>query len=158
MSSPPLDLKHKPSTSEEGSSASNTLYQDALPEDLDPYKWSNRRKWLNVWLIAAQATLSPVCSTLLAAGALQVDEDLHVRSPYVTALPVALFVLGLGLGTLFLAPLSEMYGRRIVYIVSFGVFSILNIGCALVKNEAGLIVLRFLAGLAGRYAISICTT
>jgi MFS family permease len=157
MSSPALDLKHKPDISEDGSSL-NTLPQDTLPEDLDPYNWSTWRKWLNVWLIATQATLSPVCSTLLASGALKVDEDLHVQSPYVTALPVALYVLGLGLGTLFLAPLSEMYGRRIVYIVSFGVFSILNIGCALVKNEASLIVLRFLAGLAGRYAIPICTT
>lgn len=67
-----------------------------------------------------------------------------------SALPVALYVLGLGLGPLYLAPLSELYGRRMIYIVFFGIFSIINVGCALVHNAAGLIVLRFVAGLAGR--------
>jgi MFS family permease len=123
---------------------------DFLDSVQNPHNWTKRRKWINLTLVAVQATLSPICSTLLAVGARQVDDDLHVTSPAVSALPVALFVLGLGLGPLYLAPLSEMFGRRIVYILSFALFSILNVACALVNNEPGLVVLRFLAGLAGR--------
>ncbi|OCH85958.1 MFS general substrate transporter [Obba rivulosa] len=120
-----------------------------LPPELNPQNWSKKRKWINVGLIAVQGTLSPVSSTLLAVGQFQVDESLGVTSSYISALPVAMFVLGLGLGPLYLAPLSEMYGRRMVYIVNFGIFAILNVGCALVHNDAALIVLRLLAGLTG---------
>lgn len=130
--------------------ATNTPDTQTADEFLNPLNWSQRQKWLNLSLVATQATLSPICSTLLAVGALEVSEGLHVTNSAVEALPVALFVLGLGLGPLYLAPLSEMYGRRIVYIMCFGLFSLLNVGCALVKNVTGLIVLRFLAGLAGR--------
>lgn len=130
-------------------------YPDAafLESDQNPHNWTTRRKWVNVGLVAAQATLSPVCSTLLAVGAPEVDREFGVTSSQISSLPVAVFVLGLGLGPLYLAPLSEMFGRRIVYIISFGVFCLLNVGCALVHNEPGLIVLRLFAGLAGRYVI-----
>ncbi|KAF7330542.1 MFS domain-containing protein [Mycena venus] len=123
--------------------------EQAVSTVVSPHDWPARKKWGNVLLISAQATLSPVCSTFLAVGAQQADTDLHVASPAVSALPVALFVLGLGLGPLYLAPLSEMFGRRIVYIVSFGLFALLNVGCALVQTDSGLIILRLLAGLAG---------
>ncbi|TFK34080.1 major facilitator superfamily domain-containing protein [Crucibulum laeve] len=115
----------------------------------NPLNWSKTHKWINLGLVAAQATLSPICSTLLAVGAREVTEEFHVTNPNIAALPIALFVLGLGLGPLYLAPLSEIFGRRNVYLISFGIFCLLNVGCAMVKNMAGLIVLRFLAGLAG---------
>ncbi|TFK37419.1 major facilitator superfamily domain-containing protein [Crucibulum laeve] len=132
-----------------------TLYSLNPADTLDPnspdnpLNWSKTHKWINLGLVAAQATLSPICSTLLAVGAWEVTEEFHVTNTNIAALPIALFVLGLGLGPLYLAPLSEMYGRRNVYLISFGIFCLLNISCALVKNMAGLIVLRFLAGLAG---------
>lgn len=121
---------------------------------LDPHQWSSWRKWTNVFLVACQATMSPICSTLVAVGADQVDREFNVTNSAVSALPVALFVVGLGLGPLYLAPLSEIYGRRIVYIVSFCLFSLFNVGGALVRDEVGFIILRFLAGLAGRSFIS----
>ncbi|KZT09238.1 MFS general substrate transporter [Laetiporus sulphureus 93-53] len=120
-----------------------------IPPELDPHNWTKRRKWVNVGLVAAQAIVTPVCSTLLAVGALQVDEEMHVTSSYVSALPVALFVLGMGLGPLFLAPLSEIFGRKIIYITFFGIFALLNVGCALVHDIASLVILRFLTGLVG---------
>ncbi|KAJ6513291.1 major facilitator superfamily domain-containing protein [Mycena sanguinolenta] len=134
------------------SAHSNEKLEDkdgAVVSVVSPHDWPARKKWGNVILISVQATLSPVCSTFLAVGAQQADQDLHVTSPVVAGLPVALFVLGLGLGPLYLAPLSEMYGRRIVYIISFGLFALFNVGCALVKTDSGLNILRLLAGLAG---------
>ncbi|KAH8104012.1 major facilitator superfamily domain-containing protein [Cristinia sonorae] len=116
---------------------------------LDPHQWSTRQKWTNVFLVASQATLSPICSTLVAVGSSQVNQEFHTTNPAISALPVALFVVGLGLGPLYLAPFSEMYGRKIIYVVSFGLFCLFNIGGALVRNEVGFIFLRFLAGLAG---------
>jgi multidrug resistance protein len=58
-------------------------------------------------------------------------------------------VLGLGIGPLYLAPLSELYGRRPVYIFSFSIFAILNVGCALAPSIGALTALRLLSGMAG---------
>ncbi len=79
-------------------------------------------------------------------------EDFHIANVYVPGLPVAVYLLGLSLGPLYLAPCSEMYGRRIVYLVAFVLFTILNIGCALAPNMASLVILRFLCGMAGSAA------
>lgn len=113
-----------------------------------PHNWPSSRKWCNVALISAQGTLATTCSTVLAIGAVDVAEDFKLRSAYTPGLPVGLFVLGLGLGPLCLAPLSEVYGRRIVYLSCFTLFTVLNIGCALSPNIAALSILRLLAGMA----------
>ena len=40
----------------------------------------------------------------------------------VAILTISFFLLGLGIGPLLAGPLSEVYGRKIVYRVSFGLF------------------------------------
>lgn len=46
-----------------------------------------------------------------------------------------------------LAPLSEFFGRSVIYIYSYGVFLLFLAGTALVNNVAGFMVLRFFSGL-----------
>ena len=93
--------------------------------------------------------LSAVASTLLAVANIQLARDFNLTGLYTPSLPVALFVLGLGLGPLFLSPLSEIYGRRIIYLVSYALFTVLNVGCALAPNITALSILRLLSGIAG---------
>ncbi len=50
-----------------------------------------------------------------------VAEEFHV-SHVVTILSISLFVEGLGVGPLIVGPLSEVYGRNIVYRVSYTLF------------------------------------
>ena len=122
----------------------------AEPKDpANPRCWSSRKKWTNVILISCQATLSPIASTLLAVADVEIGKDFRLESTYTPALPVAMFLLGLGLGPLYLAPCSELYGRRIVYITSYTLFTILNVGCALAPNITVLSILRLLSGMAG---------
>lgn len=120
------------------------------PEDpLHPRNWSNRKKWTNLLIVSAQATISPIASTFLAVADLALAEDFHLTNVYLPTLPVALYLLGTGLGPLYLAPCSETYGRRIVYVVAFVLFAILNAGCALAPNIESLTILRFICGIAG---------
>lgn len=49
------------------------------------------------------------------------QKSFHI-SEEVAILTVSLFVLGLGVGPLFLGPVSEFVGRRIVYLWSFLAF------------------------------------
>ncbi len=39
-----------------------------------------------------------------------------------TILSISLYVIGLGIGPLFVGPLSELYGRNIIYRVSYILF------------------------------------
>ena len=115
----------------------------------NPLNWSSRRKWTNVFLISAQAMLSPIASTMLAVASQSLVDEFHLTNIYLPALPVGTYVLGLGLGPLYLAPWSEIQGRRIVYLTSFSIFTVLNIGCALAPNIVALSILRFFAGMCG---------
>lgn len=62
---------------------------------------------------------------------------------------VTLYVLGIGIGPMFMSPLSEMYGRVPVYHASTTIFVAFIIGNALSKNTAKLMVFRFISGCAG---------
>ncbi len=67
---------------------------------------------------------------------------------------ITMYLLGLAVGSLLLAPLSEMYGRRPVYLISIFLFTVLIIPCALANNLAQVLVFRFLGAIAGAAMIS----
>jgi MFS family permease len=53
------------------------------------------------------------------------------------------------------APISERYGRRVVYLASFPVFALFILGSGLAINIATLCICRFFAGVFGSPALSI---
>lgn len=59
------------------------------------------------------------------------------------------FVLGYGIGPLFFAPLSEIYGRMRILQVSSLVYLAFNTACAVAGSSGTLIALRIMAGIAG---------
>ena len=67
------------------------------------------------------------------------------------SLILSMYVLAYGLGPMLWSPLSEIpaIGRNPPYIFTFAIFVILTVPTALVKNFAGLVVLRFLQGFFG---------
>ena len=67
----------------------------------------------------------------------------------VATLGVSLFVLGFAIGPLIWAPLSEMYGRQVVFAISYGAFTAFNAAATGSKNIQTLLVLRFFAGSFG---------
>ena len=58
-------------------------------------------------------------------------------------------VIGIAIGSVILAPISEMYGRRPVYIVSTLLFIVLIIPCGLATSLSEVIIVRFFGALAG---------
>ena len=53
-----------------------------------------------------------------------------------------------------LAPVSEMYGRRPVFLVSLVVFTVLIIPCGLATSLAEVVVIRFFGAVAGAAMVS----
>lgn len=70
-------------------------------------------------------------------------------------MPISVFLIGYIIGPLFLSPLSEQFGRRIVLVSTFVCYFFFTLGSALVNNFPGLLVLRFLAGTAASAPLTI---
>ncbi|KAH6870629.1 major facilitator superfamily domain-containing protein [Alternaria rosae] len=119
----------------------------------DPRNWSKARKWLMVAAIVpidlsvswGASGFSPVASDFA--------KDMGV-SPSVAVLGLSMYVLGLAFGPMTLAPLSEYFGRRPVYIVSYGIFLLLLLGTTYVERLGPFLVLRLFSGYFSSTTIS----
>ena len=94
-------------------------------------------------------------SSMLAPAVQQVMEDFDTTSTTFPTFVVSIFVLGFACGPLLLAPLSEIYGRVVIYNISNVLFVGFTILCAVSRNEAMLLAFRFLSGFAGVATITI---
>lgn len=70
-------------------------------------------------------------------------------------LPLTLYVLALGFGPILAAPLSETYGRHIVYLISVPIGALFTMGTGFSHNIQTLCILRFFSGLAFSPALAI---
>ena len=104
------------------------------------------------WAIAILQSLSTFAVTFASSVYVSSIEGV-VRhfdvSQEVLTLGLSLFVLGFALGPLIWAPLSEAYGRKSVYMISFTAYMAFSVGAACAPNITGLLVLRFLASAFG---------
>lgn len=117
-------------------------------DDENPRAWSKRKKLINVAIIALMSILSPLASSMFTPGIAQVAEDLNTDLKSVIATTTG-FVIMLGAGPLVLAPCSETFGRRKVYIWCFVAFTLLQIPTALSPNVGVLIAARTISGFFG---------
>jgi multidrug resistance protein len=82
-------------------------------------------------------------------------KDFNTTSTTFATFVVSIFVLGFACGPLLLAPLSELYGRVIIYNVTNVLFLAFTVMCAVSENESMLLAARFLSGFAGVATITI---
>ena len=92
---------------------------------------------------------------MLAPGVQLVMEDFDTSSETFATFVVSIFVLGFACGPLLLAPLSELYGRVVVYNTTNVLFLGFIILCAVSQNPSMLLAFRFLSGFAGVATITI---
>lgn len=120
---------------------------------MNPRQWSYAAKMRNIATIAAMSILSPLASSMFTPGIENIAEDLNTTAPTVIGCTTG-FVIMLGIGPLLLAPLSETYGRRIMYMVCFSMFTLLQIPSALSPNIETLIAMRTMSGFFGSVGIA----
>ena len=123
-------------------------------DPLNPRSFSKIRKWTIVLIVSSGSTCVTCASSMYTLTYSQITEEFHV-SRVVATLGLSLFVMGLGLGPMILGPLSEFYGRRPIYIISFAFFMIWLIPCAVAKNIETELISRFIDGFAGSAFLSV---
>lgn len=127
---------------------------DGDSDPMNPRSFSKFRKWVIVLIVSASSTCVTCASSMYTLTYGQITMEFHI-SRVVATLGLSLFVMGLGLGPMLLGPLSEFYGRRPIYIVSFACFMIWLIPCAVAKNVETELVSRFIDGFAGSAFLSV---
>ncbi|EXA31456.1 hypothetical protein BFJ63_vAg17488 [Fusarium oxysporum f. sp. narcissi] len=104
------------------------------------------------WTITSIVTMSVFCVAMTSSaysGSSNLTKQEFNLSYEVNALGVSLFVLGFAIGPCVWAPLSELYGRQILFIATYGVLTACVAGSAAADSAATLLVLRFLGGMFG---------
>jgi len=110
--------------------------------------YSETTKWSITMLVALATLAVAFVSSAYSGGAQQVIAEFGCSQEIFT-LGISLFVLGFAIGPLLWAPLSELFGRRILFIGTYFGLTAFNAGAAGSQNIWTLIILRFFAGAIG---------
>ena len=129
----------------------------------NPRRLSLLRKWTVTWMVTLLCFTVAIGSSIITGGLEPQMEEFGVSegasdaslsslqnadrtTPVVINLTISTFVISFGTGPLLLAPMSEVIGRRWVYISSMVGYFIFTIPCAVAQNVETIIVTRLIAG------------
>ena len=106
--------------------------------------------WL--WLILiAHSTFG---SSVYTPAYQEIAAQFHV-SDTAALLGLTLYVFGLAFGPMIAAPISETFGRRIVYLTSPPLSMLFSLGAGFSNSFGSFLVCRFLAGAAGSPVLAV---
>ncbi|EXJ83971.1 hypothetical protein A1O3_04638 [Capronia epimyces CBS 606.96] len=122
----------------------------------NPLNWPARKRNAQVIVVAGLMLAVNLASTMFAPAAGQLMDEFGFTSHAVASLTVSIYVLGFALGPLLWAPLSEMYGRLVVYLVSTVLFLAFLLGTAFAANLGQFMAFRVLSGGTGGASLALC--
>lgn len=125
---------------------SETGFLDFSPGDVEnPKNWSRARRWY-ITVVSVLLVVNATFASSSPSGCLDGIAETFNISAEASGLVITLFLLGYVFGPLFWAPLSEFFGRRWIFYISFTLYLIFNFLCAFAPNFAALLIARFLTG------------
>jgi multidrug resistance protein len=120
----------------------------------NPHNWSRQYRWY-ITLVASMLVVCIAFGSSIVTGGLGLIQEKYNVSLEVSILTCSIMVCGFAVGPLLWSPLSEIIGRRPVYILSLSLYVIFNIPCALAPNIGALLVCRFLCGVFSSSGLSL---
>ncbi|KAI9902272.1 hypothetical protein N3K66_004089 [Trichothecium roseum] len=120
-----------------------------IPNDpRNPMNFSIGLKWF-ITLVTSITTLAiALASSLYSAGVGEIMVAFGVGQQLAIS-GVSLFVVGFAVGPLMWAPFSELFGRQLLFFITYGGLTAFSAGCAGAQNIWTLAILRFFAGALG---------
>ncbi|KAL1837356.1 hypothetical protein VTJ49DRAFT_3967 [Mycothermus thermophilus] len=129
--------------------ADGKIILDPQPEDSanDPLNWPSWRRDLALLSLGLYCMVGGGTTPILAAGftdvALEYGVDVHDVS-----LTTGLYMMGMGIGSVFFSPTAILWGKRPVYLFGAVLFVATSIWCAASPNFGSLVAARILQGVA----------
>ncbi|KAI0172196.1 MFS general substrate transporter [Hypoxylon sp. FL1284] len=133
----------------------NVVDWDGPDDPENPMNWTDKKKWLNITILSIMTIVTPLGSSMFAPGIPGILIQFHETSSTVATFLLSVYILGFAFGPLLIAPLSEIYGRRPLYIYGNVLFVLFSVGAALSNGIGVLMAFRLLMGLAGAVPITI---
>ncbi|KAI2608019.1 major facilitator superfamily domain-containing protein [Hypoxylon sp. NC1633] len=167
-----LESAHeKPATSEDGQpdqqssepdqttieqeTKDNVVDWDGPDDPQNPMNWPAWKRMTQVILATAFLLTANLAATMFAPGAAALAKEFQITSSTITSLTVSIYLAGFAVGPMVIAPLSELYGRLVIYHTCNIIYIGFIIGCALGKNTGMFLVFRFLAGCASSGPLTV---
>lgn len=120
----------------------------------NPHNWSLLKRCYHTFAVGAISFAVTAGSSLITPAIPQVAETFGVsRTAAVGSLSI--YVLGLALGPILAAPISELYGRKVVYMVTTPIALLFSLGAGFTNSYPGLLICRFFAGAAGAPPLAV---
>ncbi|KAI9690933.1 MAG: hypothetical protein M1822_008553 [Bathelium mastoideum] len=127
---------------------------DGPNDPANPKTWSLGLRIYHTLLPALYGFSVSIGTSIYSPGVFDVEAKFGV-SESVALLGLSLFALGLALGPVIGAPISETRGRKAVYLTTLPVFLLFTMGAGLAKNIEIFIICRFLSSTFGSPALAV---
>ncbi|KAK9458603.1 major facilitator superfamily domain-containing protein [Lipomyces oligophaga] len=120
----------------------------------NPYQYSRRVKMFLVFIFAFGGMVPAMGSAVFYPAVKSISAEFNATATVIN-LSVGFYMFSLGIFPLWWSYGSEIAGRRAVYVISFFLFTVFNIGCARASSITMLIIFRILSGGAAASSQSI---
>jgi multidrug resistance protein len=138
----PLCFTSQPTTHHDRSTPSRC---PDLKKYTSPFLWSESRKTFTTWLSCTATLVTAYTAGSYAPGIPQMTEEWGI-SDVAAEVGITVFTCGFALAPMFLAPFSEINGRKPIFIITGVLFVVFQLTCGLTPTFAGMLIARFLAG------------
>jgi hypothetical protein len=124
------------------------------PDDKrNPRNWSLAFKCMVIFMMSYSTTAVVLYSSSYTSAIPGMQEDWGI-SKSTGILGVSTYLFGLAAGAVVLAPLSEMYGRRPIYLITTSLFLVFVVACAVAPNITTILVIRFFGAFCASALVS----
>lgn len=120
----------------------------SLAKYTDPFLWPEKRKSLITFLSVVATTFTAYTAGSYASGISQYTDIWNISEP-AAEVGITVFTCGFAVAPMFLAPFSEINGRRPMFVVTGALFVIFQMACALAPNFGAMLAFRFIVGVMG---------
>ncbi|KAI1124494.1 major facilitator superfamily domain-containing protein [Nemania abortiva] len=150
-----VDVEAHRTSTEKGSPNDNIVDWNSLGDPEDPLQWSKAKKNAHIIIVSIFTLVATLAATMFAPGAPQLAKDFHITSSILQTFTINIYLLGFAVGPLFLAPLSEIYGRLVIYHACNIFYIAFTFGCAFSTDVSMFLAFRVLSGIVASGPLSI---
>ncbi|KAH8885974.1 MFS general substrate transporter [Thozetella sp. PMI_491] len=148
----------RPAPSQEGSFNTSELSPPTRVEDQLPPRYSIYSRWQKSLIVlgaSLAAFISPLTGQIYLPALNVIASDLHI-TPSQVNLTITTYMIFQGITPMFFGSFADGAGRRPAYIICFVIYILANIGLALTKNYASLLVVRCIQSAGSASTVALC--
>lgn len=127
---------------------------DGPNDPLHPFNWTTKKKVFICVILCLDCICITMASSIFASAVPQICEIYGIIE-VVAILGITLFVFGFAASPIIYAPLSEIYGRKGVLVVSAFGFTCFQFAVATAKDLQTIFICRFFGGLIGAAPMAV---